>query len=116
MSINIGAHFQSWLNLDEIRVAFAKSCTETKTVNVVDKWAEYHRLNKEEGMTLKQIGKAKGVSFQTVSWRSKIQEEIPQEIKDKVNSPRGEFSEKHVRELLIIEGRRWNVDRYNHSE
>ncbi len=31
-------------------------------VSVVDKWAEYHRLNKEAGMTQDQIAEVKTVS------------------------------------------------------
>lgn len=66
-------------------------------VSVVDVWSEYARLRDEEGWTQEKIARAKGVSQAIVSYRLKLHDNLPNEIKGFITQ--GNLEETHCREI-----------------
>lgn len=68
-----------------------------RPVPVIDVWAEYARLHEEEGWSLEQIAKVKGVDKSLVSRRIKLHS-LPERLKKYVDS--GVLSETHLRAIV----------------
>jgi len=65
-----------------------------RSVPITDIWAEYHRLNKDEGWTQQRIADAKGVDVPTVSRRVRWHEKLPQVARKATCD--GTFDEGHL--------------------
>ena len=69
-------------------------------VSLLDVWAEYHRLNKDEGWTQQRIANAKGCDVPTVSrrvkWHTSLCEPARQAVCDNV------FDEGHIESLSVV--------------
>jgi hypothetical protein len=67
-------------------------------VPVMDVWAEYHRLNKEEGWEQRRIASAKGCDKDTCSSRIKAHEKCPESARKSVMD--GVLDEGHIAPIL----------------
>lgn len=69
-------------------------------VSLVDIWAEYWRLNKEEGWTARRIGEAKGLTESQAALRVRLHEQLPQATKKATVD--GLFDEGHAVAILGV--------------
>jgi site-specific DNA-methyltransferase (adenine-specific) len=69
-------------------------------ISVVDVWAEYARLRDEEGWTQERIASAKGISQPMVTYRLKLHDKLPEEIKKFITQ--GKLEETHCREIINL--------------
>jgi len=77
-----------------------KKSFDKKTVPIVDVWAEYARLRDEEGWTQERIARAKRCTQAMVSYRLKLHDRLPEEIKKFITQDK--LTEKHCREMLQL--------------
>lgn len=69
-------------------------------VSILDIWAEYWRLNKEEGWARERVAKAKGVHINTVGLRIRLHESAPSSMKKAVTD--GVFDEGHCEAISAV--------------